>query len=491
MTYLGIDVGTSRTKAVAFDRDFRPLAEASAAYERLSPQPGWCEIDPRRLAEAVRQAICQCARQCRHDPVQWISFSAFGGGITAIDRRLRPVLNILSTTDNRAQPFADQWRRRFGRERTYAISGTTTHPSLMLPKILWIRRELDEANRIDKFITAAEWIQIALGLPPKMDLATASTTMMLDIAGRRWSEEILAAAELPVERLPGLVAPGEPIDTLPPDTCDELELARGCALVAGGHDQQVCALGAGLLDPGSATDSLGTVECITTLFTAPVFHQDMLENNFSNLLHVYGRSIATLAYNFSSGDLFEWLRKTLQPRETDFDAMFRCMPAEPSKILVLPHFAGSGTPHLDARSKGIIAGLTLQNTPSEIVRGAVDSNNYEMKLNLEVWKRHGIAFNRLRAYGKGSLSDALLQIKADILQLEVQRLNILETGCLGAALLAAHGENGNLPIREILDRAVRVERSFVPQDRFAEEHDRMYRLYQQLYPATRDLLHEL
>ena len=88
----------------------------------------------------------------------------------------------------------------------------------MLPKILWIDAHLEQSARIDRFVTAAELVQAALGVRPKMDLATASTTMLLDINRRRWSDEILAAAQIPVERLPELIAPGEVIDTLPADS---------------------------------------------------------------------------------------------------------------------------------------------------------------------------------------------------------------------------------------------------------------------------------
>lgn len=491
MSYLGIDVGTSRTKAVAYDETFRPLAESSTTYERVCPRRGWYELDVAALSGAVRHVIAECARPCGRDPIRWLSYSVFGGGISAIDADLRPLLNVISTTDQRAQSQADDWCRRFGREQTYHITGTTTHPSLMLPKILWITTHLEQSERIDQFVTTAELVQAALGIRPKMDLATASTTMLLDVKSRQWSDEILSAAQIPIERLPLLIEPGEAVDTLSDSVCDQLGLARGCVLVAGGHDQQVCALGAGLLDAGEATDSLGTVECITTLFDRPLLRHDLLENNFSNLLHVYGGRVATLAYNFSSGDLLEWMRSTLFHGQPSFDAMFARLPECPSRVLVLPHFAGSGTPHLDAQSKGLMIGLTLQTTAEEILRGAVDSKNYEMKQNLDVWRRNGIAFDRLRAYGKGASCDALLQIKADVLELEVQRLGIPETGCLGAALLAARGADPEFPIVDVLDRVVTVDRAFLPRSEFADEHRRAYGLYQQLYPQMRDLLHEL
>jgi xylulokinase len=246
-----------------------------------------------------------------------------------------------------------------------------------------------------------------------------------------------------------------------------------------------------LLETGEATDSLGTVECITTLFDEPRLHDDLLENHFSNLLHVDGEHVATLAYNFCSGDLLEWMRTRFFSSEPSFEAMFAQLPERPSRVLVLPHFAGSGTPRLDSQSKGLIAGLTLQTAATDILRGVIDSQNYEMKLNLEVWRRNGVTFDRLRTYGKGASADVALQIKADILGMAVQRLNVHETGCLGAALLAARGADRDLCFRDVLDRVTAVEKTFLPRHEFADQYDQAYGHYRELYPRLKEVLHGL
>lgn len=491
MSYLGIDIGTSQTKAMVFDETMRSLGTASVAYERTCRQSGWCELDPDELMRAVRAVIAQCARQCPADPVVAISFSVFGGGVTAVDRALRPVLPLISTTDGRAQAEASGWAERFGRDRTYAITGTTTHASLMLPKALWIRNHAPEYPRVHRFVTAAELAIIAIGLPPQMDWATASTTMFLDITARRWSPEILAAADLSPEMLPPVAPSGTVLGEVPAAVCGELGLARRCLVVAGGHDQQVCALGAGLFEPGSATDSLGTVECITTLLHQPLLSDTFQKNNFSNLLHVCGGKIASLAYNFSSGDLLRWYCTTFTSGKQLIEETLATLPASPSRLLVLPHFAGSGTPLLDARSQGAILGLTLQTTDREVLRAIVDAQNYEMRINLDVWRNCGIQFDSLRAYGKGSSYDPLLQIKADILDLEIHKLTVIETGCLGAAILAASGVSGKDISRELLSEAVTCRRVFHPaKDRRAQYEDQ-FALYRELYPVLRPIHHRM
>ena len=488
MSFLGVDVGTSQTKAIAYDGDFRPLAEASAAYERTVPRPGWCELDPQALVAAVRRAIACCAAECRQQPIEAVSFSVFGGGITALDAARRPVLPILSTTDNRAQGEAEWWAAHFGRERTYGIAGTTTHTSLMLPKILWMRKHSPAAAEICLFVTAAELVTAELGVPVAMDWATASTTMLLDIHRRDWSPEILQAAKIDAGWLPPVVPSGTIIGRIPGSVAESLGLAPGCLVVAGGHDQQVCALGAGLIAPGAATDSLGTVECLTTLFERPLLAETFLAANFSNLLHVYGGRIATLAYNFSGGDLLAWFRDTFAPGES-LEEVLGQMPDRPSALLVLPHFVGSGTPHLDARSKGAVVGLTLSTRREEILQAIVESQSYEMRQNLDVWRAHGIAPERLRAYGKGSRSDAVLQVKADVLGMPIERLTVREAGCLGAALLAARAAEPGLDLEETLRHVVRPAEVFTPRADRAGAYTEQYERYRQLYPALRELHH--
>ncbi len=491
MSFLGIDIGTSQAKAMAFDDRLSILARAHATYERTYPRPGQCELDPHGLAEAVRSVVSQCAAQCGKDRIRSLAFSVFGGGVCAVDARGEPLLPIISTTDNRAQEEARSWAERFGRQRTYEITGTTTHSSLMLPKILWIRKNLADPGRIRRFVTAAELATATLGGAVGMDAATASTTMLLDIRARQWSAEILEAADLPVRLLPPVVPCGTVMGEIPNSVCLDLGLAPGCVLVAGGHDQQVCALGAGLTTTGKAVDSLGTVECITTLFDAPHLVGDLLENNFGNLLHVCGEKIAMLAYSFSSGDLIRWYYEQLQPGTGSINALFLDLPDRPAQVFVLPHFAGSGTPYLDAQSKGAILGLSLATDRREILRGIVDCQNYEMRLNLDVWRRNGIAFDTLRVYGKGSASDRLMQIKADILGLAIDRLTVVETGCLGAALLAARAAEPSFPLEDALRNAVGCERRFEPQRETASAYGERYALYRELYPSVRPLHHRM
>jgi len=487
MSYLGIDVGTSGIKAIAFNEDFKQLSyfDTNSGYKWTNPEPGRYEIKTENIINAVRNAIIYCSQKCKSDLISSISLSTFGGGISAVDKELKPLLNVILTTDNRAEKQFDFWIKEFGKEKTYRITGTTSHSSLMLPKIMWIKEHLN--SNIYKFVTIPEIIISSLGLKPEMDYATASTTMMFDIDKKNWSDEILDFAEIERKKLPKTIPSGNIIGEIPKNICQDLGLRQNCKLVAGGQDQQVCALGAGLINSGEAADSLGTVECITILFDNPVIKKDLLQNNFSNLMHVYNNKFASFAYNFSSGSLLEWFRENFFCDSVSFDEMFSKIPACPSNVFVLPHFWGSGTPYMDSQSKGVITGLSLNTNIYDILRGIIDSQNYEMRLNLDIWKRNDICFDSLKAYGKGSSSDILLQIKSDILKKEIKKINVKESGCFGAALLAAKAANFELNVEETIKKTVKVEKTFLPRNEFTNEYNEKFEIYKEIYPAVKNI----
>lgn len=492
MAVIGVDIGTSGCRAMAFDSEGHALSFARAPVSRAYSPEGRVEIRPEALLSAFRDAVSQAASEAVQ-PIRALACSVFGGALSALDDEGRPILPVICTTDNRARPDAEAWANNFGRERTYEICGLPVSPTLNLLKILAVRREDPEIfRRVSKFVSPGELALQSLGAPVVADLAMASTWMALDLRLADWAEPILEAARLDRSLFPGLARPGEIIGAVNESgACAGLEV--GAALVAGGHDQQVCALGAGLTEPGMATDSLGSVECVTSAFRGPRFDPVLRDHNYSCLYHVYGGLFVSLAYNFSSGDLLRWYQRTFLPGQADDERLSDLLdglPEKPAKLLCLPHFAGSGTPTLDALSRGAIMGLSLDSSPSDILKAIVDGQCYEMRLNLDLWAGAGLRFDELRAYGGGARSDYLLQLRADILGLPVHRLGVSEAGCLGAAALAAAaiGEAGDAAD---FARRVSVNRTFEPRQQIRLAHEPNYQIYRQMYERLAPISHAL
>jgi xylulokinase len=164
---------------------------------------------------------------------------------------------------------------------------------------------------------------------------------------------------------------------------------------------------------------------------------------------------------------------------------------DPSKVLVLPHFIGSGTPYLDSKSMGAIIGMTLATTRQDIVKGIIDSLSYETKWNIETVEMAGIKIDALNLFGGGAKSDILAQTKADIFEREIRALNISETGAFAAALLAggAIGIYDNL--EDTVKRIIKPRKVFYPDDKYRDDYQNTYNIYKDLYPGLKDINHRL
>jgi sugar (pentulose or hexulose) kinase len=495
MSLLGVDVGTTGCKAVAFNLEGQPLATAYRGYPRLYPQPGWVEIDPVLFLGAVDEVIRACAAETVDDPIQAIGFSALGGVLAVVDRAGQPLCNIMGSTDSRAAEEVAWWREQMPPAQTYAITGTPLLPNTQLFRIVWVRNHWPEIfGDTWKFMTAIDLVTTHLGADPAVDRAMASSTMMFDLKQLDWSDVILETAGLSRDLLSPVVAAGEVIGQIRADLGSLRGMSSHACLVSGGHDQQVCSLGAGLTREGMATDSLGTAECITTAFRQPRFDLELLKNNYSNLCHVYDEMFVCLAYNFSCGDLVRWYLHNFEsqpvpPSAEAFDKAFASLPEGPSDVLVLPHFQGSGTPTLDLASRGAIVGLRMDTDKWDIFKGLIDSQNYEMRLNLDIWRQHGISVDRIRCYGGGARHQQSLQLKADILEIEVAALSTIEVGCFGAAALAGVGY-GAIDIDNVedwIENNVREEAVFVPRYHLATAYREKFAIYRDLYDALRPI----
>jgi xylulokinase len=151
--------------------------------------------------------------------------------------------------------------------------------------------------------------------------------------------------------------------------------------------------------------------------------------------------------------------------------------------MVLPHFNGSGTPWCDMASKGAIVGLDMSTTRHDIVRAILESQTYELKINMEMLRQAGVHIEELIAVGGGAKSPLWLQIKADILGMPVNTLKIREAACLGAAILAGAAAGVYRSVGEGVAATVKPQETFTPEPVMQEQYAQKYHVYRQIYPA--------
>jgi len=268
------------------------------------------------------------------------------------------------------------------------------------------------------------------------------------------------------------------------------------SLVTGGHDQTCAALGAGIVGEGRGVVSTGTAEVLSTALNELTLNDTMFRSFYPCYLYTKPEMYFTFALNHVGGLLLRWYRDNFaypeveEARSAGIDAYDRILSKvshEPSRLLILPHFNGSGTPWCDMGSKGSILGLDLSTTRHDIVRSILESQSYELRINLETMEQGGIVISELRAVGGGAKSSVWLQIKADVLKRPIKTLKVREAACLGAALLAGTATGEYSCLDSAVERTVVPEREFSPEEHTAVQHEEKFAVYREVYPTLSTL----
>lgn len=498
MSLLGIDVGTTGTKAVAVNSSGQILASAYLEYSILSPSAGWFELDPQKVLSACKEVISIVAEQVRSiDPVKAIGISSQGEAFTAIDKNGKYLCNAMVSFDARSQEQVKAYINSFGAERLYHITGHSAHTLFSLFKILWLKENQPETfAKISKLMCMGDLLGFELTGRAMISYNLASRTMLFDVNKLEWSQEILTDIGLDRRVLSEAVEAGTIVGNVRAGIGSELGLSNDVCVVMGGHDQSCGAFGVGAINAGTAAYSIGTVECITPAFSTCVLDETMRLSNLATYPHVIPGLYTTVAFATTGGSGLRWFRDTLGKYEIEqskitgqdvYELLLEDMPTEPSGLLVLPHFTSTGTPYFDSSPMGAILGLRLSTSKGELVKGLLEGITYEMKLNLETLRKAGVKVDQLLAFGGGTKSSAWLQIKADILDMPIVSVEISEAGCLGAAMLAAKAMGQVSSLRECSAGWVKVGKRYVPDEKRAKVYRERYAVYQGLYETLKPI----
>jgi len=493
MSIAGIDIGTTGCKIAVYDRSgarFHAYREYTAA--RSSSEH---EVDPRAIWQAIRELIREAAAAA--PDVGGIGVSSFGESFALLDEKDEPLMDVMLYTDPRGAQECEEIAQAMGAERVAAITGMTPHAMYSLPKLLWVRRQRPELwEKVKCILLMQDYVVYMLTGVRQIDYSLASRTMALDIRLKAWSPEMLDYAGIDPALLSKPVPSGSAAGPVREALRRELGLSPGAVVVSGCHDQIAAAVGSGVFERGVAVDGAGTTQCVTPVFPAVSDTRWMCEGGYAMVPFASGGLYATYAFSFTGGALVKWFTDRLAGNarseaekngESVYQALERGMGEGPTGIYVLPHFAGAGTPYMDPGAKGVITGLTIEHSLSDLYKAVLEGIAYEMRVNVEALARAGIAIERLHATGGGAKSGVWLQIKADVLGIPIDSLGDSEAGIIGSILLTgvAMGEFASLAEGAAL--LVKKLGTYLPDPARHAAYDECFQHYRMLYGATRRL----
>lgn len=493
MSYLGLDIGTGGCKAVAFNGKGKELASSFREYAVLHPHPDWAELNSDEVIGRCFEAIAEVNGTIT-DPVTAMCISSQGEAFTPVSSDGRILGNAMVSSDARAREIADRWSRSFGIEKLYRITGHTSHPLFTLFKILWLKENQPATwNKARYFLCFEDLFHYRMGIEPKISWPLAGRTMLFDVLNHCWSQEILEAVGIPVNKLAIPVASGAITGIIRPENGRKLGFKNPVTIIAGGHDQTCGALGAGVTETGTCMYATGSVECFCPVLEKPSFSDELRLNNLCCYDYTIRGKYTSVAYSLTGGNILRWMRDELGQSEkalaassglNAYSLLLDAMPSRPSELLVLPYFSATGTPYFDTRAKGAIVGLRLSTTKGEITKALLEGVALEMKLNLQLMEKSGMQISTLIATGGGTRHPKWTQLKADVLNKKIIVREILEAGCFGAALLAQSATE-NVSVEDLLRHKSAEVVEFSPNNENAGFYAEKYDRYKTLYPALK------
>lgn len=431
---VGVDIGTTSVKAVAFDASGAEHGAAERSYELHEPAPGEAVQDPAEVLDAVIDAIraAAAAAQAAGTRVAGLSLGAALHSLVALDARDRPLSPLVIWADMRATEQAARLRARD--PELHDRTGTPLHPMSPLCKLVWFR-ERDPKT----FAAARRWAgikELALARLTgslAIDHSCASGTGLFALERADWDPDALAHAGLEPERLAPLVEPGR-IFELGPET--GTGLPAGTPVVAGAADGPLANIGVGAVRPGVAACSIGTSGALRVVVERPAV--DPGRRVFCYAL-TPGRWVVGGAIN-NGGIVLRWAGETLAPElgegaEDELLAIAAEAPAGSEGLVMLPYLLGERAPHWTGLERGAYVGLTIRHGRAHLLRAAIEGISLQMALVLASVRDAGNEVCEVRATGGFARSDLWRQVLADALGMPIGFPAAHQGSAFGAALV--------------------------------------------------------
>ena len=491
-TYLlGIDVGTGGTRALIIQENGKVVGSATEEHEPFaSPQIGWAEQNPedwwRACGIAVKNALR--AAKVRGDEISCVGLSGQMHGAVMLDAADQVVRPALIWCDVRTEKQCQYLTQKIGADRLIQLTCNPALPNFTVTKTLWVQQnEPQNWKRVRSVMLPKDYVRFRMTGERAIDVADASGTLLLDVANRRWSSEVLSAAEIDERLLPKLYESQEVCGHVSLAGAEATGLRAGTPVVAGAGDQAAGATGMGIVAPGAVSATIGTSGVVFAATDRPALDPHGRLHTFCHAIpgrwHVMG---VTQAAGYS----LRWLRDILTSANAkhsydELTSEAAAVAPGADGLLWTPYLMGERTPHLDAEARAALVGLTASHSRGHIVRAVLEGVAFSLRDTFTIFDEMKVPVRSIRLGGGGARSALWRQIQADIYGHEVEVVEAEEGAAYGAAILAGVGIQFWPSVDDACKAVIRVKDVVPIRAEIVSEMNKAYSQYRRVYPATK------
>ncbi|MHA4809889.1 gluconokinase [Flavitalea flava] len=495
MSYIiGLDIGTTSTKAVAITSTGDVLGDYSVSYHIEPGDSDSQELNPSRLLEAVKNSIKMLLDKVRTGIAGFpsaISFSCAMHSLMAVDKNGLPLTNAITWADLRSKSFADALKGSEAGRRIYQHTGTPIHPMSPLCKLLWLKNADPVLfNNTAKFLSIKEYIWWRLFGKYQVDYSIASATGLFDIYSFDWYPESLDLCGVTRDHLSVPVPVTHRESGLLPEFRQWWELPEGLPFIIGASDGCLANLGSNAVGPGATTLTIGTSGAVR--MTSPTPRHDPKARIFNYILtdKLYVSGGATN----NGGNIVQWFIENFSSRKPGDSGTFTEMIAEAETVvpgseglIFLPYLHGERAPVWNADAKGVFFGIRAGHENRHFMRAVLEGISYSLfQIGVSLEETIG-PISEIYASGGFTRSKAWLQLVADLFMKKVKVTNVADASAIGAAILGFYAL-GMIDGPEDAAGMIRLQETFEPDPERHMIYQQNFAVFQTLYERLKDLM---
>lgn len=477
--FIGFDIGTQSSKGLLISPDGLVVAEATMDYLPIFPKPGWAEDDPANWIAAFRKIIAELKAKSgvKAKEIGAIGFASQCGGIVPVDEYGNALSKCIIWLDCRSEPQYKALSEKISDEEALYIVGSHLNASMCITKIMWVKENMPAVyEKAKAFLQPGEFMVSWLTGNMVGDFAHASMTMMYDVVNKKWSERMLEAAGIDIEKMYPIVAAADVAGTIKKALADELGLDANTKIVVGTGDEYAGFLGCGLAKPGKTMNISGTAEIVAAVSEKVVFDESgIIWTHLHPDPKYYGYEQGVLV----SGGCLRWYKDTIARCSfEEIGAGAANVPVGSEGLLFLPYLQGAITPKANPSARGVFFGLTMNHSIDHMSRAVYEGVTFSFRDCIEVLdSMGGIAGDGVIVGGGGAKSSFWCQMKADMTGKSIQALKSKNPTAIGAAILAGVAQGNFSSLSEAADKMVELGRIYEPNLKLKAAYDEAYGFY--------------
>ena len=487
---IGIDLGTSAVKLLLVSGEGKVVRSVSRSYPLEFPQPGWSQQNPQDWWDAILDGIPELVAGI--DPAEIGGIGAAGQmhGLVAVDKDGNVLRPAILWNDGRTAKETDYLNYEIGKDFLLEHTGNIAFAGFTAPKLLWMKKQEPELfAKIDKVLLPKDYVNFRLTGNYVTDYSDAAGMLLLDVANKQWSKEMLDICGLRESQMPELHESFDVVGNLLPDVAAKLGLPETVKVVAGAGDNAAAAIGTGCLHEGQCNLSLGTSG--TVFLPCEEFRMDPV-----NATHAFNHAAGNyhlMGCMLSAASCLKWWVEDVC-KTTDYNGLQAEIDPEKlgrNHVYFLPYLMGERAPHNDPAARGAFIGMSMDTTRADMTQAVLEGVAFAFRDMVESARALGITVDRSTLCGGGAKSDVWKTILANTLNVRLDQLEDEQGPGLGGALLSGFGRGQYASLDEATGKAVRFRGQILPEPELTGRYEEKYRVFRSLYPALKEIYQTL